>query len=435
MNILVSAYACEPDRGSEPGQGWNWALAWARMGHRVWVLTCRAHHEKTIRESLAARPLPADLAERLTFIYHDPDRWPGPGYENPRFVRSHYLAWQWTVRKVAARLHEQHGFDLIHHVSWGVVRQPSFLGDLGAPLVFGPVGGGERTPWKMRRGFSAKGHVMEVLRDTLNGAVRIDPMMRRTFAQAAAILCKTSESAELVPPAYRDKTRVFLEVFVDPATLTGPREDIADGPFRVLYVGRLLHWKGAHLALAAFARLAEAVPDARLTLVGKGPERDRLHAQAADLGVADRVDWHEWVAQPDLHAMYDDHSTFLFPSLHDSSGNVVLEALAHGLPVVCLGLGGPKEMVDDTCGRVIPAAGRTIEQVVADLGDALIDLHRAPDTHRALSHGAATRAASFSADVRPEALVRLVQEVGQLTITPQVQPAARTAARTGEATP
>lgn len=417
MNILVSAYACEPDRGSEPGQGWNWALAWARMGHHVWVLTCRAHHEKTIHDSLAAKPLPSDLAGRVHFVFHDPAGWPGPGYERPRFVRSHYLAWQWTVRAVARKLHAEIGFDLVHHVSWGVVRQPSFLGDLGVPLVFGPVGGGERTPWKMRDGFSAKGHALEILRDMLNGAVRLDPMMHRTFAQASAILCKTSESAALVPKTYQAKTRVFLEVFADPETQTGARPDIAQRPFRVLYVGRLLHWKGAHLALAAFARLAAADPDARLTLVGKGPESGRLHAQAVELGIANRIEWREWVPQPDLHALYADHSVFLFPSLHDSSGNVVLEALGHGLPVVCLGLGGPKEMVDDTCGRVIEAETRTVDEVVANLGAALIDLRTRPDLHQALSRGAATRAAAFSSDVRPSALVRLVQEVGQVTIT------------------
>lgn len=443
MNILVSAYACEPDRGSEPGQGWNWALAWARMGHNVWVLTCRAHHEKTIRAGLEHTPLPPELASRLHFVYHDPAGWPGPGYERPRFVRSHYLAWQWTVVEVARRLHAEYHFDLVHHVSWGVVRQPSFLGALGVPLIFGPVGGGERTPWHLRAGFSAKGHVMEVLRDTLNGAVRLDPMMRRTFAQASAILCKTSESAALVPEAYRHKTRVFLEVFADPRTMSGPREDIADGPFRVLYVGRLLHWKGAHLALAAFARLAQADPQARLTLVGKGPERDRLHAQAAALGVADRVDWREWVPQPELHDLYAAHSVFLFPSLHDSSGNVVLEALGHGLPVVCLGLGGPKEMVDDTCGRVIPAEDRTVDQVVAGLGSALVSIRTRPSLHRALSEGAARRAAAFSADVRPDALVRLVREVGRIEITapsksktaPQPPLGPVPAARTGGATP
>jgi glycosyltransferase involved in cell wall biosynthesis len=298
-----------------------------------------------------------------------------------------------------------------------VVRQPSFLGGLGAPLVFGPVGGGERTPWNLRRGFSAKGQVMEALRDVLNGAVRVDPLMRRTFAQASVILCKTSESAALVPQKYQDKTRVFLEVFADPATQSGARQDIADGPLRVLYVGRLLHWKGAHLALAAFARLAAVAPDARLTLVGNGPERDRLHAQAAALGIADRIEWREWVPQPDLHALYAAHSVFLFPSLHDSSGNVVLEALGHGLPVVCLGLGGPKEMVDDTCGRVIPADHHTVEQVVWRLGDALIELRDHPALLCALSRGAATRAAAFSADVRPAALVRLVRDVGQVNIT------------------
>jgi glycosyltransferase involved in cell wall biosynthesis len=88
--------------------------------------------------------------------------------------------------------------------------------------------------------------------------------------------------------------------------------------------------------------------------------------------------------------VYPRHDVFLYPSLHDSSGNAVLEALAGGLPVVCMKLGGPGELVDDGCGFRIAAADPA--QAVDDLAGALGTLAETPRLRDRMSRAAQRRA-------------------------------------------
>ncbi|HEY7377354.1 MAG TPA: glycosyltransferase, partial [Steroidobacteraceae bacterium] len=120
-------------------------------------------------------------------------------------------------------------------------------------------------------------------------------------------------------------------------------------------VGRLLHWKGLHLALRAFARLLGTDPDATFTIVGKGPAYASLRTLARELEIAHAIRWVPWLERERVLELYAEHDVFLFPSLHDSSGNAVLEALSRGVPVICLDNGGPAAIVDESCGLTVPA--------------------------------------------------------------------------------
>jgi glycosyltransferase involved in cell wall biosynthesis len=111
-----------------------------------------------------------------------------------------------------------------------------------------------------------------------------------------------------------------------------------------------------------------------LTLVGEGPRRKQWQRLAARLGLAEQVDWLPWQPHEQMPAIYRDHDIFLFPSLHDSGGFVVLEAMKEGLPVVCLNLGGPSVTVTNACGRVVEVKHKSRRQVIRGLGDALIEL-------------------------------------------------------------
>ncbi|MCZ6744779.1 MAG: glycosyltransferase family 1 protein, partial [Alphaproteobacteria bacterium] len=143
MKILLSAYACEPNKGSEPEVGWRWALELARLGHEVWVLT-RENNRTSIEAGLARQnPLP-----NLHFAYYDLPPWARWWKRGARGVHLYYRLWQWGAYRLAKKLHRQHGFDRAHHVTFVSLRHPTFLRRLGVPFVFGPVAGGERVPWR-----------------------------------------------------------------------------------------------------------------------------------------------------------------------------------------------------------------------------------------------------------------------------------------------
>jgi len=181
------------------------------------------------------------------------------------------------------------------------------------------------------------------------------------------------------------------------------------GQLSCLYAGRLIGLKGVHLALEAVARAAAAGVDIHFAIVGSGPLLGKLETMAATLGIASRVTFCGQLRQAELLARYREHDLLLFPSLHDSSGNVVLEAFASGLPVLCLDLGGPAEMVDGSCGRAIAARGVDQQGVVEKLAASLVDFSRSPELLARLREGARDRALAASWDDRVETVYAPVE--------------------------
>lgn len=383
--ILLSAYACEPHLGSEPGVGWHWATRLARAGHEVRVLT-RANNREVIEGALAANPVP-----NLSFAYYDLPAWLRRWKNHSGlWARLYYLAWQCGAYGVARRLCSEVRFDIAHHITFGVFRHPSFMAFLGLPFVFGPVGGGETAPRPLRKTFPLRGYLFDLARDLANWVVRVDPLMAAVFRRSAATLCKTGETLRSIPARFRDKCLVQVELGMDEqSALLRQRPREADC-FRVLYVGRLVYWKGLHFGLRAFAEFFRHHPGARLTVIGRGPDEAWFRELAQELGITDAVTWIPHMARAAVMRAYMQHDAFLFPSLHDSSGNVVLEALTCGLPVVCLDVGGPAVLVDPSCGfKVRPGEP---SQVVEDLARALAALAASPALSRAMGEAALCRA-------------------------------------------
>jgi len=393
LKLLISAYACEPGKGSEPGVGWRWALESARLGHEVWVIT-RENNRPGIAAGLAAA---GPAAGRMHFVHYDLPpalrRWKRGG----RGVHLYYLLWQWGAWRVARRLHAEQRFDAVQHLTFGVIRQPSFMGRLGIPFVLGPVGGGERAPLALRRHFPWRGWLRDGLRDLVNFSVRFDPFVRGMMAQATLILVKTPETLAWLPARHRGKAQTMLEIGIDarPDTEQAVVRPAAEG-LRLLYVGRFLDLKGMEFGLRALAALHARGQAATLTLIGNGPEARHWQHLAEALGVSASVNWIAWMKHDELLAAYAAYDAFVFPSLRDSSGNVVLEAMAGGLPVVCLDLGGPAQMVDASCGRVVPASGLGEAEVVARLADALAEFASSAELVAGLRAGARARAGQFA---------------------------------------
>ena len=393
--VLLSAYACEPDRGSEPAVGWNWATELASIGHQVTVLT-RAAHRTNIESACYS-------GTNLRFIYYDLPSWVRRW--RPLARAPYYILWQYFAARHLRRLFPSPPFDVVHHITYVSARYPSFMGSLGVRFWFGPVSGGEVVPAPLRSGFSAGQRCREWIRDLSNRALCFDPLMNQTFDRAERIFL-TRDTLPLVPRRCRTKSVVRLAVGLpdgELATASRQLQSRTHGP-RLLYVGRLLEWKGLDVALLTLQQIRRMFPDADFTIVGDGPARTRLEALSRSLDLQNAVHWTGWQPHHVLSDHYRAADLLLFPSLRDSGGMAVLESLAHGVPVVCTDLGGPGLVVDHTCGRAVPTSGRSQEQLAAGLAEALTELVRVPHLLESLSYGARVRARQF----RFQELVRSV---------------------------
>lgn len=382
LRVLLSAYACEPGSGSEPGVGWNAARELARH-HDVWALT-RSNNRDAIERELARRPVPG-----LGFAYFDLPRGLRFWKRGGRGVRLYYYLWQLGARAVARRLHETIRFDVVHHVTFASYRTPSFLyRDL--PFVWGPVGGGESAPKPFWTDFGVAGCVTEGVRELARWLGEHDPLVRRTARASAVAFASTGATAARLRRLGAQRVEVVSQLGLsdDEIATLGRFRVRVEAPFRLVSVGNLLYWKGVHLGLRAFARAALA--DAEYWVIGDGRERRRLEALSRELGVADRVFFQGRLSRDRVIEALAQCDVLVHASLHDSGGYTCLEAMCAGRPVICLRLGGPGDQVTEREG--IPIEASRPRQVVEEIASAMIRLHRDLPLRERLGAGGRSRA-------------------------------------------
>lgn len=369
MRILISAYYCRPARGSEDEIGWGYVRHIAQL-HDVWVLT----HGRN-RDSIESYK-GADLS-RARFVYVTV-----PGGEGASVARLrtevHYYLWQIRAFYAGRALQKNMRFDLVHHITMGRYWSPSLLAMLPAPFIWGPVGGGESTPRILGSSFGVSGKIHELTRRVARFMGELDPLVRLTARNASAVFATTEETATRVRQLGCERIYVTPSVGLEASDLAYlfsiPQRSIA--PFRLFSIGRLLHWKGFHLAVRAFADFHRYFGQSEYWLIGTGPEHSRLQELASELGVGDCVKFCGAMSRFDAFAALAEADVLLHPSLHESGGFVCIEAMAAGRPVICLNLGGPALQVTGETGIRVEAT--SIDQTIRCLTQSIAFLAQEP---------------------------------------------------------
>jgi glycosyltransferase involved in cell wall biosynthesis len=348
VKVLISAYACEPGGGSEPGAGWVWALAAARAGHEVWLVT-RENNRDAVEAALGR-----ERGLGVHPVYFDlPDRW-RRWKRGPRGVRLYYTLWQFGVRRLARRLHARHRFHVAHHLTFAVDWLPAgVVGLPELPSVWGPVGGAGSVPLSLYRWLGVRGTVTELLRE---GPVRLlrGVLGARTARRADVVVAQNDTVARRFSAVRRVvvEPNIAVQSFDFGCGRTRARET-------AVFAGRLVPWKGVAIAVAALA----CIPSWRLRVIGEGPDRARLERLAARKGVGDRVEFLGQLPRSEVLAEMRRATTLVLPSMHDSAGWVVGEALASGTPVVALDLAGPATVIRRSAGgRVVSASWHVADE-------------------------------------------------------------------------
>ena len=308
-------------------------------------------------------------------------------------VYAEYILWQLAVFPLALRLHRKWKFDVVQHLTTGTFRYPSWLGFLGIPFVFGPVGGGERAPMRLYQGLPLIERLKERLRTAVMFSGFLDPFLRIALSKADVYVAKTKQSMEVVPASVRRKALVRLEIGANPEEIVlKPRVRVAGEPLRALMVCRLIGWKGIHFAIDAARQLCSQGVKVEIEVCGAGGLLSWLQGEVERHGIEENFRFLGAVSRNKVKEKYRHADLLLFPSLHDSSGNAVIEALGFGLPVICLDLGGPAEIVTEGCGIVIPTCGRSHVDVGNALAEAVLALETNESRRQGLALGAIARA-------------------------------------------
>lgn len=280
------------------------------------------------------------------------------------------IAFEWKAwRCLKHRIHAGE-FDAVLRVAPIVSVMPSpfgfFLRNGPIPFVVGPVNGG--LPWP--KGFSQA----ERQREWVTGFrkyYRYLPFAESTYRHAAAIIGGSSNTCDEFA-AYRDKVFFVPENGLSQSLLDQKRRRLSnDEKLELIFVGRLVPYKGCDLAMRGVAPLLRRGA-ARFTVVGDGPEQPALEALARSLGIAEHVSFLGWREHHVTMDRLRGSDVLVFPSVREFGGGVVFEALAVGVIPVVADFGGPGDIVHDDVGYRVSLT--TEDDVVRQIQQALEQL-------------------------------------------------------------
>lgn len=362
--ILISAYACIPDLGSEEGNGWFYSSLASQQGYQVWCLT-RDVGKTQIEKKLSQNQYP-----NLNFVFVTLPKWLDKPYSYGLLgMYFHYIYWQWNAMKLASKLNDEHRFDLIHHVSYTSLQLGSFMYKLKRPFIYGPVGGGQEAPDVMRHYFK-KDWIKEKMRSWVSELMqRFNPGCYQSVRYADYVLAWNEDTKQMIHSMGRH-SRVVKEFggvgkhFIPSEPIIRPSHDSLE----LVWVGRLMPRKALELSLHGLSRVDARLP-IRLTVVGDGEMGQYMPEYIAKYKLEDRVNWVGKVSYDQVKDYYRKADVFLFTSLRDTGPAQLMEAMGYSLPIVTLDLHGQAELVNDTTGIRVPITDP--ETVASKLGEAI----------------------------------------------------------------
>jgi glycosyltransferase involved in cell wall biosynthesis len=394
IKVLLCVYACLKDPDSRFGDGGEGVLGWNIVRqlsrfHQLFVLT-HSQNRKAIEIALQKRPL-----SNTKFYYLDLPRWLRFLQKFSGGVQIYSYLWQIKAYFFARKLDQKFHFDAFHHVTYANDWMASFIGAfLPIPYIRGPAGGAHKVPKSFLSEFCFKSRLAQHLRSIGQWLFKHDPFFIISQKKAKAILVCNKESLEAIPKKWQNKTYLFPVngISKEDLDLLSKNEKI-DNEFKVLSAGKLLPIKGFSLTIKAFKIFSDKVLNAKLEIIGDGPEFPRLKNLSQKLRIQDKVQFKKWMPRQEFLKELTNCNVFLFPSLRDGGGQVVVEVMAASKPVICLDIAGPGFHINKEWG--IKIKPQSPEKATSEMAEALERLYLDKELRFRLSKAARERVESF----------------------------------------
>jgi glycosyltransferase involved in cell wall biosynthesis len=335
MKILVSAYSCEPYRGSEPGVGWNFSMALASR-HNVFVIT-RSNQKKQIEDFILKNDKP-----NIKFIYYDLP-WGFVKLERILGAQFYYILWQLFAYFTVKVIIKKEKIDLIHHLTFNQYRTPSWGFFFNIPFVFGPVGGAELINDIVKSELSRSTKMRERFRKNKIG-LKTFSFLSKLTPSPKAFLFSANENKERIEKYIKSKKSivdVIPAIGIDKKDFTFCKNN-NNKEFTLAYAGRAEDWKGIHLFLDAL-RIYKAnnfLFNVKLIGIRAEIERIKILNWVNEFELNDFIEIIDFMPRNDLMELLSSADLFVYPAFRDSGSMSVLEACALACPTICFDAGG-----------------------------------------------------------------------------------------------
>lgn len=351
MNILINAYACAPNWGSEQGMAWHWITELAKM-HNLYVIT-EGEWKKEIEEAVAL----LDVKDNIHFYYNpvsDKIRSMCWNQGDWRFYW-YYRKWQKKTLTIARQICSEHRIDIIHQLNMIGFREPGYLWDIyDTHYIWGPVGGMEIVPLKYLSGMPLSKKTKYIVKNMLN----------HLQIRYSARVCKAIHRADIVIAATQGTYNSFVKlhhikpVYMNEAGCTISEQHTAHNfnkdQLDILWVGRFLDTKKLDIAIRTIAKVKDL--PVFLHIVGSGSDTENaMYQQMADkMGISNNIKWYGKLANKNVQEMMNQMDLFLFTSVLEGTPHVVLEAITNCLPILCIDTCGQGQLVNEAIGWKVP---------------------------------------------------------------------------------
>lgn len=365
MDILVIAYGCEPNRGSEAGIGWHWTQMMAEE-HNVTVIT-RANNKEVIEDYYRVNG-----QKKIQYVYYDPIKLIRRIKKKERGLKLFYYFWQKGVIKVVKQLIEVSHYDVVWEMNFGSMTLPTYIGSLsGIKLVIGPVSTKATVPKVYAKAYGKKYYLQNTVKSLLQKALWINYPTWRAFKKANVIAVCDNEYVKLLP---KDVQKKAVSVFHNgiekiPVVL---RENDDRKKMEFVFSGRNVAHKNIKLAIDAFYLVAKHNSNFRFRIFTMGDGISDLRKRVDELGLTELVEIQDSVKQNKLFEIYQECDAFVFPSLSEISSTAVVEAMYSGLVPICFDIPGMGCVTDhESCIMISPTE---YNQDVTQFAKAVLDL-------------------------------------------------------------
>jgi len=403
LSVIINAYACAPNRGSEPGLGWNWVLHLAKYC-KLYVIT-----EGEWKNEIEAELKKISYSENIKFYYNpvsDKIRQMCWNQGDWRFYY-YYQKWQKEALQIAETIIQNKQIDIVHQFNMIGFREPGYLWKIkDIPFIWGPVDAKESFPAKYLSEANLKSIIKVYLKNFITKLQLIFSYRVRMAAKKSAVLLSASSESVATFKKYYNLNSVLLnETGCYPTTnnkfLKKNTEEL-----QLLWVGKFELRKQLLLALKTIAQLKET--DIKLHIVGGTPaEEIHYKKEAKTLQISDKCIWHGKIKHAEVQQLMQQCDIFFFTSVAEGTPHVVLEAIGNKLPVLCFDCCGQGDTVNEKVGIKIPLTNP--EHSVKDFAEKINYLFNNREVLKQMSENCSIRQQELSWDRKAVQMIELYE--------------------------
>lgn len=367
MNYLISAYSVNPYKGSEDSIGWNWVLQYEKNykeGDRIILLT-KKFNEKDTRRGLKE----FNIQHVELVIVDVPNALNWFREKHSAFHHMYYILWQhWAWLWVK---HSGIRFDVIHHVTMNDYRIPSEMYKAkGAKVIWGPMGGAQVTPRPLK--VYEKNQLVASFREFVNKSCSWNPFYKKALRSYYKIYCINDETQEQISRIVGKDVPLMPELALRDEYKNLPIRKGKNDILKIVFVGRLIGKKGITFLVDALSLMPTDM-DWELLIFGDGDDRALIEKQIADSGIGKNVKLMGNRPLNQIAEAYQQADVFVLPSLRETSGNVLLEAMAYAVPIVAFDTSFCRLLKEVDCGVFINTE-QALDNIKEDYCKAIVTL-------------------------------------------------------------